>query len=303
MMTNPSLRNAVRLVALFTWLFAPMTTHAETLDSDAQLTLSASGVVASGQWLDGTEDPDKSGGVFGAKASWDLKGDATRVGIDLASSYYAYSAEDRDDRWNNRVAALYEREVAPALRMGARAELASRMAALESSSADQAQIQGMLIFGKRKNSVRLSAGWRWRGYRDGSDGSGDGAVVAISWRRRLDRYQFLEIAGSYDTIDSTIDRRDYRRYTINAEYSLRPIDKLELGIGLALKNWSYRNRRLGEGYQQDHSWTPTANVSYEVAKGWFVDFEGEMILRSSNDVTYDNEIKRFKTGIRKKLYF
>lgn len=302
-MTSASLRDAVGLIAVLTSLFAPMTTHAETLESDAQLTLLASRVIASGKWLDGTEDPDKSGGILGVKASWDLKGDATHLGIDLASTYYAYSAEDREDRWSNRIAGIYERQVAPTLRIGARADFASRMATLESSSADQAQIQGMLILGKRKDRFRLSAGWRWRGYRDGSDGSGDGAVVAISWRRRLDKRQFLEIAGSYETIDSTIDRRDYSRYTINAEYRLRPIDKLELSIGLALKNWSYRNRRLGDGYQHDHSWTPKANVSYEVAKGWFVDLEGEMITRNSSDVIYDNERKRLKMGIRKKLYF
>ena len=302
-MTNLSLRNVVGRVVVFTSLFAPMTAHAEALESDAQLTLSASGVIASGKWIDGTEDPDKSGSVFGVKASWDLRGDANHLGIDLSSIYYAYSDEDRDDRWSNRIAGIYERQVAPTLKIGARADFASRMAALESSSADQAQIQGMLIWGKRKDRVRLSAGWRWRGYRDGSDGSGDGAVAAISWRRRLDKRQFLEISGSYDTIDSTIDRRDYRRYTINAEYRLRPIDKLELGMGLALKNWRYRNRRLGDGYQHDHSWTPKVNVSYEVAKGWFADLEGEMISRNSSDATYDNEIKRGKIGIRKKLYF
>jgi hypothetical protein len=302
-MTNRSLRNAVGRVVVFTSLFAPMTAHAETLERDAQLTLSASGVIASGKWLEGTEDPDKSGAVFGVKASWDLKGDATHLGIDLSSRYYAYSDEDRDDRWSNRIAGIYERQVAPTLRIGARADLASRMATLESRSANQAQIQGMLILGKHKDSVRLSAGWRWRRYRDGSNGSGDGAVAAISWRRRLDKRQFLEISGSYDTIDSTIDRRDYRRYTITAEYRLRPINKLELGIGLALKNWSYRNRRVGDGFQHDHSWTPKANVFYEVAKGWFVDLEGEMISRNSSDVTYDNEIKRVKIGIRKKLYF
>jgi opacity protein-like surface antigen len=272
---------------------------AKSPDDEITAWLSVRGVSASGKAVDGSEDADKSGGVFGASLAWDHVAGPNQFGLDTSSTYYAYSDKGRHDRWSNRIAATYERDLSEELSVALRGDFTSNLASLESSSVDQKQVRATMNFKQGSSRVRLFGGWRWRDYRDGT--SGDGEIVAADYRYRLAKSGSLRVGAQYDAIAADVKRRNYHRHTIDGEFTFSPLEDMSASVGLRYRRWVYQDRFVGIQRQKDHSISPTVGLSYALSRDLFLDLEGEYIRRRSNDAQFDDNIRRVTVGIRKRL--
>jgi hypothetical protein len=297
-MANVLPRTLSALVLITLWL-APEATRAKSSDEDLTLALSAQAVAASGTSSDGLEDADKSGAVLGADLSWDRVDGADRFGVDASSTYYAFTDGGRDDRWSNRIAGSYGRDVARHLNLSVRGDFASQLATLESSSTDQTQLRGIVTFEQGRSRARISGGWRWRDYRDGT--ASDGGLVAIDYRLPVAKSQSLRIGGQYDAIDAEVSRRSYHRYTVEGGYTFKPLPRLTASLGLRYRDWTYSGRLVGTERQKDHSLSPTLDLSYRLARNFSVDFGGEYIRRRSNDAQFNDHVRRLTIGLTKRF--
>lgn len=270
-------------------------------DDRGYLDLFAAGVTASGQAADGSEDADKSGGVFGAALSYDIETGDSLIGFDLASTYYAYSDAGREDRWSNRVAGSYGHRIGETVRISAIADFTSHASTLESRKADQTQLRGRLIIEPGPHRFRLTGGWRWRDYQDRPGESGDGPVVGADYRYRLGKGHFIMIEGQYEKIDATLASRSYRRTTAGASYRVNLAEPLSASVGITYRDWSYPGRAVGPDTQHDHSWSPELGLSWEFARDWYAELEGTVIWRESNNPAYDETVKRAMFTLRKRF--
>lgn len=260
-----------------------------------------SGVTASGQASDGSEDTDKSGGIYGMNLSWDRDSGDDRFGLDLSTTYFVYSDPAKENRWSNRIAGSWRHDTGADSSLAVLGDFTSQMSTLESSEADQIQARGRITFEPGQHRFRLTGGWRWRDYRDRPDYSGNGPVIGADYRLRLGDGEFLSFEGQYEEIVSDLPSRSYRRSTAAIEYR-KPINRsVDLVAGLRYRDWTYPGRLIGADTQHDHSWSPEFELSYEFARDWSVGLGGVIIWRSSNDPGYEETVKRGVITLRKRI--
>ncbi len=270
-------------------------------DERGYLDIHASGITASGTAPDGTEDADKAGGEFGAALSYDIDSGPMLYGIDLSSTYYAYSDASREDRFSNRIGGNLGYRVSDDVTFAALADFTSHAATVESTKADQTRLRGQITVQPGPHRFRLTGGWRWRDYRDRPGESGDGPTVSAEYRYRLGKGHFFSVSAQYEEIDATLASRSYRRTTVSADYRVRLADPLSLSAGLTYKAWNYPGRAVGPDTQHDHIWTPELGLSWEFAKDWYAELDGKIIWRDSNNPGYTETIKRGMFTLRKRF--
>lgn len=262
--------------------------------------LRLTGVLASGRKVDGSEDADKSGAILRGSVEWDRDLGSDRLSLDGSSAYYAYTDKRRKDRWSNRIAASYGRKVAPNLFFVGRADVANNIATLESNRADQAQLRAMLEYEPNRHRLRLGGGWRWRGYHDVRRTDGDGPVLDIDYRYRLGAGRSFNLRAQFDSIRADVATRDYRRVTLGANYLFPLGEKTDVELGARWRRWSHPNTAIG-GHQRDYSLTPEIGVRRDLARGWYANLNGQLILRNSSDSRFDSTIGRIELAIGKRF--
>lgn len=272
-------------------------------DQRGYLDISASGVAASGQSADGNEDADKSGEIFGAAVSYDAESGQKLYGLDLSSTYFAYSDSGRDNRWTNRVAGNFGYRIDSDVTVALLGDLVSAASTLESSNADQIHIRGRLTVQPGPHRFRLTGGWRWRDYQDKPGFSSDGPAIAADYRYRLRAGNYFSLRGQYENTDSNLVSRNYRRTSLTIGYDADLAKSLSMGIDLTYKSWDYPGRPVGLDTQHDHSWSPRLSLGWEFSKDWHGEIDGTFIWRKSNDPAYDETVKRVMITLRKRFRF
>ena len=222
-------------------------------------------------------------------------------GIDLSSTYYAYSDAGREDRWSNRIGGNLGYRISEDVSVAALGDFTSHAATLESSKADQTQARGRITIQPGPHRFRLTGGWRWRDYQDRPCESGDGPVVSADYRYRLGKGHYFSVGGQYEKIDATLASRSYRRTTISADYRVLLADPVSLSAGLTYKAWDYPGRVVGPDTQHDHSWAPELGLSWEFARDWYAEIDGTIIWRDSNNPSYNETVKRAMFTLRKRF--
>lgn len=274
---------------------------AEQVRERVTVELAASGIAASGKSSDGFEDADKSGGVFAGEIGYTVDKGDDHLAIDVSSAYFAYTDEGRKDRWSNGIAASYGRDLGSDIRLTTLASFDTQLSTLESSSADQAQLRGRLAYAPGPHRFRITGGWRWRDYRDLGGATGDGLVATVDYRYRIAKGQSVSIAARYEEIDSNSDRRDYRRYIVTGGYGFRLGSRTAANIGVQWRNWTYAHRLVGGKKRHDHSIAPQLGIEHDLGDDWFIDLDGTIIDRGSNDDRYDETVKRAMLTVRKRF--
>ncbi len=268
-------------------------------DDRVTATLSATGVTANRQGFDGIEDNDKSGGVYRGTLGWDHDNGPDHLALDLSSAYYAYEDPTLADRWSNRVALAYGRDLAEDVRLTLRTDAATKLSTLESSQADQAQVRGELMFSPGDHRLRLLGGWRWRDYKDIATGSGDGVTAEAEYRYKTSKTDYFLIEGLYEEVDSNVLSRSFNRKTVRGVYHFNVVRNVSVDAGVAWREWTYKNRFVGAENLKERSWNPSLGVSFEFLPDWFAEADGLLIDRNANNPSRNSTIKRFSFGVKK----
>lgn len=278
----------------------------EELETDvrerAWLDLSATGVAASGRSFDANEDEDRSGGLFRAELGWDRDAGANHFDAIASSGYYAYTDEERSDRWSNALSLAYGRDVSDTVQLSLRGRAATRLSTLESREADEARLQGRIAFQDGNHRVRVTGGWRWRNYQDRDTGTGDGPMAEIEYRYRIGRGNYVLAEVIYDAIDSDIERLTYDRVTVRGAGRVRLSRDLDLDLGLRWRDWDNDFRFVGTEKRTASSIAPEVELTYDFGDDWSLTGGGSIIWRNSNDPDYDRTVYRGVLSLEKRFW-
>lgn len=268
----------------------------------AWLDLSATGVAASGRSFDANEDEDRSGGLFRAKLGWDRDAGANHFDAIASSGYYAYTDEERSDRWSNALSLAYGRDVSDTVQLSLRGRAATRLSTLESREADEARLQGRIAFQDGNHRLRVTGGWRWRNYQDRDTGTGDGPMAEIEYRYRIGRGNYVLAEVIYDAIDSDIERLTYDRVTVRGAGRVRLSRDLDLDLGLRWRDWDNDFRLIGTEKRTASSIAPEVELTYDFGDDWSLSGGGSIIWRNSNDPDYDRTVYRGVLSLEKRFW-
>ncbi|WP_260482405.1 TonB-dependent receptor [Sphingomicrobium flavum] len=255
---------------------------------------------ANGETSDGFEDQDASGFVAGGDAELDIRRGDHRFAVGAGSTYFAFSEDDRDDRFNNAFWGTYSYDFADDWTFWVQGRHDTELATLESSEARQDRLRSQVIWSKGDQRVRFRAGYRWREYIS-DDTDGEGLEIGTDYRRRFDNgvqtYTYLR----WDEIEADRDRRSYTRWTLGTDINVPVSDRIELIPSLRFRTWTYPNREVNGHERHDGSFNPRLTVTYDLGDGWEALARGGVIWRRSNDDRFDETITRLSVGVSKRF--
>lgn len=264
------------------------------------LDLNVTGVSASTN-IDAADEAN-SGASYRARLGWDRDSGANHIDVDLTTSYFAYEDPDRVDRFNNRLAVGYGRDLSQTVSLSARIDHSTHSVALDSQDVSQTQVRSLLQWDDRANRVRLIGSWRWREYKTGAGGNANGPALELEYRRRLPGNARLQLEGRWEKIDTSVASKGYERFTLNAGAVVPLSKKLDLELNTAWKDWTYRDRFVDGIHRNDRSITPDVGLNYAFARNWQISATAAVQWRTSNDPARDKRIERGYLTLQRRFY-
>ncbi|MES2904475.1 MAG: hypothetical protein V4696_09855 [Pseudomonadota bacterium] len=222
---------------------------------------------------------------------------ATR--IQFGTNYHLYVGDGPRNRWSN-VAEIEQRfTVSKTASVAFEGSGATNVSTLEARSADQVSARARLTVALNKQDrFTLTAAARRRAY-DGSSAEAWAPMIEGDYRRRLGRYQYIDLESRFERVDSNDDLLDYRRLSL-AGYYTHPLGRAtRLRAGIAHRRWSWDERLTSDARPlRDQLWVPQARLTHALSSDLDLELDYRRPLRRSNDDLFDREGHRLAATIR-----
>lgn len=289
------LRKKSRAAAVVGMVLAACPAHAET-DFFGGASLSGIYSSSSGRILD--EEIDASALVARGYAGIRLgREKATR--IQFGTNYFLYLGDGPRNRWSNLAEVEQRFAFNDKVSVAFEGSGATNISTLEARSADQIAARARLIVEpNEQNRLIITTAARRRAY-DGSSADAWAPMIEGDYRRRLGRFQYIDLESRYERVDSDDDLLDYRRLSF-AGYYTHPLGRsTRLRAGIAHRRWSWDERVTGDARQlRDRLWVPQVRITQALSNQFDLELDYRRPLRRSNDAVFDRDGHRLAATIR-----
>lgn len=233
--------------------------------------------------------------TVGTRWGDDKKGDESR--IQFTSAYYNYF--ERKDRWYNAIEAEHVFRLSDTARFGLEGAGALNTSTIEARSADQLSLAGHLALEPNEtNRVRFTGAVRRRFYDDTAARSW-APLAEVDYRHRFGRYQYLVLTVRKEWTNSSNERFDYRRTSLEGFYTHPIGQKTRFRAGIIARWWKWDARFTPAGEKRhDRLFTPQVRLTHEPTKTIALELDYRRLIRRSNDATFDRSGNRLAATVR-----
>ena len=223
------------------------------------------------------------------------RGNVSRVQV--TTNYYSYST--RKDRWSNGLEAEQTFRLGKGLNISLEGAAATNLLTLESRSTDQMRLAGQASLESGNHRFTLGAGTRRRWY-DRSDATSWSPFGDVAYRYRFGSWHLLEIEARGESVNSDLDKLDYKRFAMSAFYT-RPLNRVtRIRAGVTHRRWSWDERLTADGNQRrERLWLPQLRLTRQLGDRFEFELDYRRIIRRSNDPNFDRNGNRLAATIRK----
>lgn len=222
---------------------------------------------------------------------------ATR--LQVGSNYHLYLGDGPANRWSNSAEIEQRFVLGDKFSVAFEGAGATNISTLEARSADQLAARARLVVEPNQdNRFTLTAAARRRDY-DGSAAHAWAPMIEGDYRRRLGRYQYIDLESRFERVNSNADVFNYRRLSVAAFYTHPVGRETRLRAGLAHRRWSWDERLTSDARPlRDRIWVPQARLTHAISDRFDLEFDYRRPLRRSNDNAFEREGHRLAATVR-----